>query len=476
MVPSSRYDAVIIGAGPNGLSAAIQFAKQGLSVLVFEARETVGGGTRSEERTLPGFIHDVCSAIHPLGFASPFFRSLPLKEYGLEWVHPPVPLAHPLEDGRAALLHRDLQKTAQEFGDDGPAYLRLMRPFVQAWDGLFNDLLGPLRIPRHPILFARFGLLALLSAQRIGKTRFRHQPARALWSGMAGHSMMPLEKLGTGAFGLTLGVLGHAVGWPIAKGGSHSITDALAQYLLSLGGEIVTNRRITSLDELPPAQIVMFNLTPRQILSIAGESLPSGFRRQLGHFRYGPGVFKIDWALDGPIPWKAEGCALAGTVHLGGTMEEIARAERSVGQGDHPERPYVLLAQQSLFDPMRAPEGKHTAWAYCHVPNGSVVDMTTRIEAQVERFAPGFQDRILARATYNAQEMETYNPNYVGGDINGGLQDLRQQFARPTPRLVPYKLPGDGLYICSSSTPPGGGVHGMCGYFAARAAMRALKG
>lgn len=472
---SSRYDAVIIGAGPNGLAAAIQFATQGYSVLVLEARETVGGGTRSEERTLPGYLHDVCSAIHPLGLASPFFRSQSLEEYGLEWVQPPVPIAHPLEDGQAALLHRDLQETAQELGADGPAYLRLMRPFVNAWQGLLDDLLGPLRLPRNPFLFARFGLLALLSARRIAETRFRHQPARALWSGMAGHSMMPLETLGTGAFGLTMGILGHAVGWPIAKGGSRSITDALARHLLSLGGEIVTNHTVTSLDELPAARIVMFNLAPRQILSIAGESLPSGIRRQLGRFRYGPGVFKVDWALEGPIPWKAEGCSLAGTVHIGGTMDEIARAERSVGQGDHPERPYVLLAQQSLFDPMRAPEGKHTAWAYCHVPNGSDVDMTERIETQIERFAPGFKDQILARATYNAQEMEAYNPNYVGGDINGGLQDLRQQFTRPTPSLIPYKLSRDGLYICSSSTPPGGGVHGMCGYYAARAAMRALK-
>ncbi|MGH2522070.1 MAG: phytoene desaturase family protein [Anaerolineales bacterium] len=468
------YDAIVVGSGPNGLAAAITLARAGRSVLVLEAHATVGGGTRSAELTLPGFVHDVCSAIHPLGLSSPFFRALPLAEYGLEWVSPPASLAHPLDDGTAVMVERSVEQTSRALGRDGAAYRKLMSSSVANWDKLAVDLLGPLPLPpRHPIVFARFGLRALWPARGLAKAIFKEERARALFAGMAGHSMMPLDTPLTAAFGITLSLTAHAVGWPMARGGSQKIADALACYFGSLGGEVVTNQPVASIDELPPARAILLDVTPRQLLRLAGHRLPSGYRKRLERYRYGPGVFKVDWALDGPIPWKAAECARAATVHLGGTLDEIAEAERAVWQGKHPERPYILLAQQSLFDSSRAPEGKHTAWAYCHVPNGSTFDMTAPIEAQVERFAPGFRDRILARHTRTATAMELYNPNYVGGDINGGVQDLWQFYTRPAPRLVPYSTPVSGLYLCSSSTPPGGGVHGMCGHWAARAALRA---
>jgi phytoene dehydrogenase-like protein len=467
------HDAVVVGSGPNGLAAAITLAQEGLSLLVLEAAETIGGGARSAELTLPGFIHDVCSAVHPLAAGSPFFRTLPLAENGLEWIHPPAPLAHPFDDGTAAMLERSVEATGETLGRDATAYRKLMAPLVADWDKLAIDLLGPLRLPpRHPLALARFGWHAISSARGLAERLFEDERARALFGGMAAHSMIPLDQPPTAAFGLVIGLLGHAVGWPLPRGGSQRLTDALAYYLRSLGGEVVTGVHVQSLDELPPAGAVLCDVTPRQLVRIAGQRLPAGYRHKLAGYRYGPGVFKVDWALDGPIPWQATECTRAGTLHLGGTLEEMAAAERVVWRGEHPEKPYVLVVQPSLFDATRAPAGKHTAWAYCHVPHASTFDMTERIEAQIERFAPGFRDLILARSVKSAVAMERYNPNCIGGDINGGVQDLGQLFTRPVFRLVPYSTPLKGLYICSSSTPPGGGVHGMCGYFAAQAALR----
>ena len=467
-------DAVIVGAGPNGLAAGITLARAGKSVLVLEAKETIGGGTRSAELTLPGFSHDICSALHPLGVASPFFRDLPLAQRGLEWIFPPACLAHPLDDGTAVLVEGTVEETAANLGPDAAAYRRLMGPLVAGWQELLDDLLGPLHVPHHPLLMARFGLAGLRPAVGLARQAFRGDRARAVLAGMASHAMMPLTRPATAAFGLVLALVAHAIGWPMARGGSQRIADALGAHLRSLGGEVVTGHTVRSMEDLPDTRAILFDTSPRQLVQIAGERLPAGYRQALSRYRYGPGVFKADYALDGPIPWRAKECLRAGTVHVGGTMEEIAAAEAAPWRGEHPERPLVLVAQQSLFDPARAPAGKHTVWAYCHVPHGSAQDMTDRLEAQLERFAPGFRDRILARHTFTAAEMETYNPNYVGGDINAGIQDLRQLFTRPVARLDPYTTPVQGLYLCSSSTPPGGGVHGLCGYYAARAALRRL--
>lgn len=441
-------------------------------MLVCEAAETIGGGTRSAELTLPGFLHDVCAAILPLAAGSPFFRTLPLDEHGLELIQPPVPLAHPFDDGTAAVLERSLDATSDTLGGDALAYKKLMRPLIADWGKVEGALLGPLQPPQHPLALARFGLQAIRSARGLAEAVFEGERARALFAGLAAHSILPLERPPAAAFGLVLGILGHVVGWPVARGGSQYVTHALASYLRSLGGEIVTGRRVESVDDLPPARSVLFDVTPRQLLRSAGHRLPPGYRRSLKRYRYGPGAFKVDWALDGPIPWKAAVCGRAGTVHLGGTLPELAAAESAVASGELPQRPFVLVAQQSLFDPTRAPAGKHTVWAYCHVPNGSTFDMTERMEAQLERFAPGFRERVLGRSVMSPSGLEQYNSNYVGGDINGGVQDFWQLFSRPTLRLVPYATPTRGLYICSSSTPPGGGVHGMCGYFAAQAALR----
>jgi phytoene dehydrogenase-like protein len=471
MLKPIEYDAVVVGAGPNGLAAAITIAQEGRSVLILEARETIGGGARSAELTLPGFVHDICSAIHPLAIGSPFFRSIPLSEHGLEIVHPALPLAHPLDDGSAVILDRSVAATAAGLGRDSRRYARLMDPLVADSDKLAREFLGPLRVPRHPVAMAQLGLRSLRSAVGLAR-RFDEEPARALIAGLAAHSMLRLDQFPSGAFALALGLFAHSVGWPAARGGSQTISDALASYLRSLGGEIRTNTEVVHIDDLPAARAYLFDVTPSQLLRIAGDRLPDRYRHRLGRYRYGPGVFKVDWALDGPVPWEADACRRAGTVHVGGTIEEIARAEDEATSGVVPEKPFVLVAQQSIFDATRAPADKHTLWAYCHVPSGCAVDMTDRIEDQIELYAPGFRDIVLARAVKSPADLESYNPNYVGGDINGGLQDFGQLFTRPVARLNPYTTPARDIFICSSSTPPGGGVHGMCGAWAARAALR----
>lgn len=469
----SSYDAVVIGSGPNGLAAAITLARAGRSVLVFEARDTVGGGTRTSELTLPGFYHDVCSAIHTVGVSSPFFNSLPLRRYGLEWIFSPAETAHPLDGGRAVMLYRSVELTAQAFGSDRPAYLRLFNRLVRNHPKIIRDLLGPLPLPpHHPLAMLSFGIHAIQSAQMLSRRTFHTVEAQALLAGFAGHAIQPLTAWSTAGVALTLQASAHAGGMPMAKGGSQAIANALTAYLGTLGGQVVTNHLVESLEELPPAKAYLFDTSPKQVLEICGDRLPENYRKSLKRYRYGAGVFKLDYALDGPIPWTAGECLQAATVHVGGTRDEIALAESEVWQGIHPQKPYILMTQTSLFDPTRAPEGKHTVWAYCHVPSGSTFDMTDRIEAQIERFAPGFRKRILARHSFNSLQMEAYNPNYVGGDIVGGIQNLRQLYFRPTVSLDPYRTPAKGIYICSASTPPGGAVHGMCGYYAARSALR----
>lgn len=470
-------DAVVVGAGPNGLVAAVTLARAGLSVEVLEAADSVGGGTRSAELTLPGFMHDVCSAIHPLGVGSPVFRDLPLADHGLQWIHPPAPAAHPLPGGRAVILERSLDETAAALGADGPAWRRLVGPMVRRWDELADIALGPLlRPPRHPVVATRFGVRALWPATALACHTFEGEEARAVFAGLAGHAILDLGRPLTSSFGLMFAASAHAVGWPVAKGGSQQIADALASYLRSLGGVVVTGRRVTSLADLPPARVVLFDLTPRQVVAIAGHRMGSVRRRRLGRFRYGPGAFKLDYALDGPVPWAAEGVDRAAAVHLGGTMEEIAASEHAVARGRHAERPYVLCSQSSLFDPTRAPDGKHTFWAYCHVPNGSTVDMTTAVEGQIERFAPCFRDLVLARRAHFPADLERHDANYIGGDVAGGSHGGLQLVARPVLALDPYALHIRGIdaFLCSSSTPPGAGVHGMCGWWAARSALRRL--
>lgn len=464
---NKEYDVVIVGSGPNGLAAAITLQQEGLRVLLIEGKDSIGGGLRTTELTLPGFLHDVCSAVHPLAHNSPFFRKLPLQQYGLEYIQPTIAAAHPFDDGKAAVLERSVQATASSLGKDATTYRQLVSSMVDNWEQLLPALLGPLRIPPHPLMSARFALAGLTSASYLSR-RFTTREARGLWAGMAAHSMQPLSNLATSAIGLVLLGAGHTEGWPLPRGGAVKIADALAAHFLTLGGRIETGNYISSLSQLPTSHAVMLDVTPRQLLQIAGQHFSKFYRWQLGRYRYGAGVFKIDWALDAPIPFTASVCCKAGTLHLGNTIEEIAHSEKIIWQGQHADQPFVLLSQPSVFDSSRAPEGKHTAWAYCHVPHGSVRDMTGVIEAQVERFAPGFRERILARHTLNAQQMETYNPNYIGGDINGGVIDLSQLFTRPALRSSPYRTSARGIYICSSSTPPGGGVHGMCGFHAAR--------
>lgn len=469
----SLYDAVVVGSGPNGLSAAIVLARARLSVLVLEANATIGGGTRSLELTLPGFLHDVCSAVHPMAVASPFFRSLPLRDYGLEWIDPPLSLVHPFEDSPPAWLERGVDATGATVHPDTDAYRRLLAPLVRHWEQLVPEILAPpLHLPSRPFTLAGFGMRALWPASTLARMAFRGKRARALFAGLAAHSIVALEKPATAAIGLVLAAAGHACGWPIPRTGSQRIADALAGYLRSLGGVIETNAKVDAIENLPPSRAVLLDLTPRQVMRVAATRLPANYLRSLGRFSYGPGIFKIDWALAEPIPWTYPECLRTATLHLGGNLEEIEAGERDAWAGRHSEKPFVLLAQPSLFDPTRAPAGRHTGWAYCHAPHGSTRDLTEVIELQVERFAPGFRDIILARDTKNCVQLEQSNANLIGGDIGGGANNLRQLLARPVLTHDPYRTPAKGLYICSASTPPGGGVHGMCGYHAARSALK----
>lgn len=469
--PSQSYDAVVIGSGPNGLAAAIRLALEGFRVKIFEASDTVGGGMRTKELITAGYKHDVCSAIHPMAASSPFLKKLPLDDFGLEWVQPDYAAAHPLDSGEAGILSRDLHETAFLLEEDEGYYKKLVEPIVSNWEGLTHDFLGPLSIPKHPIALASFGLKGLLPASLL-KRKFKTEKAKALFAGMAAHSILPLNSIATSAIGLVFYGAAHTGGWPLPKGGSQSIADSMADYFLSLGGEIETDYRVSTLKQIPETRAVLFDLTPLQVNRIAGDVLPPSYRNKLSSFKYGSGVFKIDYILKQPVPWKNSECAKAGTVHLGGTFEEIAESEKMISEGSHSDNPFVLVAQQSLFDESRTPDNKHTLWAYCHVPNGSTKDMTGIIENQIERFAPGFKDIIEAKVTMNTADFEIYNENYIGGDINGGRQDITQLFSRPVSFINPYKIPAKGLYFCSSSTPPGGGVHGMCGFHAANSVLK----
>lgn len=466
------YDAIVIGSGPNGLAAAITLAQANRSVLVVEAADTIGGGMRTAELTEPGFLHDICSAIHPLGVASSFFVNTPLHEFGLEWIHPEVPVAHPMPEGPAAIVPQSLNETVQRFGIDGNAYRRLVEPFVNRSKDLFENVLGPLSIPSSPILMARFGMQGLWSANHIAKTWFSEDRIQGMFAGLAAHSILPLNQFFTGAVGLMFAVTMHADGWPLPKGGSQSIANAMGKYLISLGGEIIVGNKVDDLQSLPNAKAILFDTTPRELIRIAGDQLPAGYRRRLERFRHGPGVFKIDWALSDPIPWKDPECAKAGTVHVGGAFDDVAAAEAAAWTDQPADRPFVLAAQQSLFDDTRAPAGKHTGWGYCHVPHGCTIDMTDAIEAQIERFAPGFRDCILHKHVMAPSDFQAYNANYIGGDITAGVMDAWQLLTRPVARLDPYSTPNKQLFLCSASTPPGPGVHGMCGFHAAKSALR----
>ena len=462
MPSSTQTPALVAGSGPNGLAAAIELARAGLDVTVHEASEQLGGGARSAELTLPGFHHDLCSAVHPLAAGSPCFERYPVADFGLEWIHSPAALAHPLDDGTAVVLEQSLDATCANLGPDGEAWRRLFEPLVEAWPRLRHAVLGPpFRFPSDPLALARFGVSAMRPARELAESRFRGVRARALFAGIAAHSAVPLERFPSAAIGLVLAVAAHTVGWPLPRGGAQNISDALAGYLRSLGGKICTGSRITALDG---TGVTLCDVTPRQFAALAGGRLPARYRRMLANYRLGPGVFKLDWALDAPIPWRAEECRRAATIHLGGVLPEIAAWES--GQAG---APFVLLVQPTLFDSSRAPQGGHIAWAYCHVPNGSPDDFTEAIESQVERFAPGFHAHILQRHVLSPAGLERHNPNLLGGDINGGAMDLRQFLLRSI--RLRYRTPLRGVYLCSSSTPPGGAVHGMCGYNAARAAL-----
>ena len=466
-----QYDAIIVGSGPNGLAAAITLQQQGLSTFIVEGADTTGGGMRTKELTLPGFKHDVCSAIHPMAMASPFMRSLPLADYGLEFVQAPYVAAHPLDSGDTAILHHNLEETATDLGVDGHYYRKLIQTIINRWESLALDTMGPLRFPKNPLHLAAFGLDALQPASWIARS-FKTEKGRALWAGMAAHGIQPLSNWTTSAIGMVLMAVGNKYGWPIPVGGSQTIAQALEKYYVQLGGEIQTGYWVEDIAELPKHDILVLDMTPRQILRLKGLHLSDSYRRKLEKYRQGMGVFKVDWALSEPVPFKDVRCNQAATVHLGNTYEEIAATELAAHQGRLVDKPFVLFAQQSTFDPTRAPEGKYTGWAYCHVPNGFATDRTEAIEAQIERYAPGFRDTILHRSTINARQMEVYNPNYVGGDINGGIMDIRQLFTRPTLSLTPYRTSNKHVYIASSSTPPGGGVHGMCGYHAAKTVLK----
>jgi phytoene dehydrogenase-like protein len=468
-------DAVVVGSGPNGLAAGIELAQRGAEVKIIEAADSVGGGMRSGELTLPGYVHDICSAVHPLGILSPFFMSLPLDQHGLEWAKPPASVAHPLDDQPAVMLYKSLATTAENLGADGKSWKNAFAPFLSKSEELLEDILGPLSIPEHPLLLARFGLPGLRSAVGYANSRFKADQARALFSGCAAHSILPLEKKLTTAVGFLFALSAHMEDWPVAVGGSKNIADALASYFKSLGGTIETSTRISHVGELPNAKVYLFDTDPLQLASIASSVLPDNYVKRIRKYRYGPGVFKMDWAFDGPIPWKDPRCLEASTVHVGGTMAEVAASERAAWNDEHSENPFLILCQQSQFDPSRAPEGKQTGYAYCHVPAGSTQDMTGVIENQIERFAPGFRDCILARHTTDTSDLHSHNPNYVGGAIAGGVADITQIFTRPVARLNPYTTPNPRIFICSASTPPGGGVHGMCGFHAARAALKKIS-
>ena len=465
------YDAVVVGSGPNGFAAGIRLAIEGLSVKIVEAGDTLGGGMRTKELLREGFHHDICSAIHPMAVASPFFRNLPLDKHGLEWIHPDYPAAHPLEDSSAAIMFSDLAQTAFHLQEDEKTYKNVVEPICNAWNDLTKDLLGPFHIPGNPLKMASFGLKGLQPASLFQK-KFKTQKAKALFAGMAAHSILPLDKLATSAIGLIFFGTGHTTGWPMPKGGSQSLADALRDCFHALGGETETGWKVEDIDELPSSKTILFDLTPRQVLNICGKRFSSSYRRKLEKFKMGSGVFKVDYILKEPVPWKDNQCRRAGTVHVGGTFDEIADSEKIVAKGGHPANPFILVAQQSLFDSSRTPDNRHTLWAYCHVPNGSKVDMTRAIENQIERFAPGFKDIIEEKHTMNTDDFQQYNANYIGGDINGGRQDISQLFTRPVGLFDPYSTPADGIYFCSSSTPPGGGVHGMCGYHAAESVLK----
>jgi phytoene dehydrogenase-like protein len=464
-----QTDVIVVGSGPNGIAAAIRMAQAGRSVLLLEGADTFGGGVRSAALTLPGFLHDICSSVYPLSVCSPFFRHLPLQQHGLEWVFPPAALAHPFDDGSAAALYTSVQETAATLAGDERNYERLVQNFLPRWQELLQDALAPLHPPRYPFLFARFGLQAIRSAQGIANARFQTDHARTFFAGLAAHALVPLEYLSTAGVGIMLAILGHAVGWPFVRGGAQQLTNALLSVFQSLGGKAISGCWVDSLDQLPPARSILLDVTPRQLLKIAGNRLPGSYRRKLERYRYGMGVFKMDWALHQPIPWRARHCRQSGTVHLGRTLDEICHSEQSSWEGRSSQRPFVLLSQPSLFDSTRAPAGKHTAWGYCHVPRGYQGDMTEAIEGQIERFAPGFRDCIAARSVLAPAGLEGHNPNLIGGDIGGGAATLTQLFLRPTASL--YRTPARGVYLCSSSTPPIPGVHGMCGFFAAEAAL-----
>lgn len=463
----SRFDAIVIGSGPNGLAAAITLRQQGLSVLLVEGDRTVGGGMRSQELTLPGFLHDVCSAVHPLAVSSPFFRRLPLADFGLSFSFSEFPMAHPLDDRPGVVLHRNLADMDQELGVDAVVYRNLMGELVERWDELSPDLLGPLRWPKKPLAIAKVGWRMLKDATRTARG-FRQERTRALWAGLVAHGMLPLNYLTTSAIGMVLGGLAHRVGWPVVRGGSQQLAEALLKYFQSLGGQVLLNTAVRDVRDLPSRDFLLLDCTPKQLLDMEGLKLSSAYRKQLTHYRYGMGVFKMDWALSEPIPFRDKRCGMASTVHLGGNFEEIASSEARAHAGQRNDRPYTIVVQPSLVDPTRAPAGQHTAWAYCHVPGGSTQDMSDAIENQMERFAPGFREVIRAKRTMHTVDMEAYNPNYVGGDINGGQMDWRQLFTRPVNSLVPYRTSDPHVYLVSSSTPPGGGVHGLCGFHAAR--------
>ncbi len=468
-------DAIVIGSGPNGLAAAITLAQSGRSVRVYEAQSQPGGGLRSAELTEPGYVHDVCATVVAMALASPFLKTLPLAAHGLELVHPDAPFAHPLDDGSAVIVERSVDATADALGgDDGRAYRRVMTPLVRDAAPLMEALLAPIGL-RQPRLMASFGLKAIRSADGFARALFQSERARAMFAGAAAHSLVPLEFYATAGYGLGLVIAAHAVGWPVVRGGSQRMADAMTSYLTSLGGEVVTGERIESFAQLPKTRAILCDLAPRQFLRIAGDRVPSSYRKQLEKFRHGPGVFKMDWALSAPVPWRDVHCHRAGTLHVGGTLAEIADGERASWNGRISEKPYVLVVQPSIFDASRAPAGCHTLWAYCHVPNGSTRDMTDVIEAQIERFAPGFRDTIVARHAMGPAAMEARNANLIGGDIAGGAADLAQIFTRPASAFRPYSTPIDGVYLCSSSTPPGVGVHGMCGYHAAQAVLKSHK-